>query len=62
MRPANIPCWIALKDEMENSNEDHFTPRDKMDKKSSKIESRSQHWMQSKQSTGKTEKEMGRRH
>ena len=52
----------TLKDEMEIGNEDHFTPRDKMDKKSSKMESRSQHWMQSKQSTGKTEKEMGRRH
>ena len=41
--------------------EDHFTPRDKIDKKSSKMESGPQHWMQSKRSSGKTEKDMGRR-
>ena len=34
---------------MEICNEDRFTPRNKMDKKSSKMESRPQHWSQSKQ-------------
>ena len=42
-------------------NEDHFTPR-RDGQKSSKMESRPQHWRQSKQSSGKTEKELGRRH
>ena len=45
---------------MEIGNEDRFSPREKMVKKSRKMESRSQQWMQGKQSSGKTEKEMGR--
>ena len=41
---------------MEIGNEDRFSTRDKMVIKSSKMEPMPQHWMQSKQSSGKTER------
>ena len=47
---------------MEIGNEDRFSARHKMFKKSTKMESRPQQWFQIKQSSGKTQKEMGRRH
>ena len=62
---ASIPCWIdyyTQRDEMENGNEDLFSTRDEMVKKSSKMESMPQQWLQGKQSCGKTKKEVGRRH
>ena len=63
MRTASIPCWIMTHEKMKwrVGNEEHDSARD-MVKKSSKMESRSQQWLQGKQSCGKTKKEMGRRH
>ena len=44
MRTDNICCWIVTKkDEMETGNEDRL----RWSKKSSNMESRPQHWMQS---------------
>ena len=41
---------------MDSSNEDRFTPRNKMDEESSKMVFKLQHWNQSIQSSGKTNK------
>ena len=59
--PAKLD-YDTQKDQMEIGNEDRFSPTVKMHQKSSKMDSGPQPWMQIKQSSGKTEKEMGRRH
>ena len=57
MRAANIPCWIETHEKMKWRLAMRITSHPET--RNSKMESTLQHWIQSKQSSGKTEKEMG---